>query len=227
MDEYAANDTVAKPDLFAPFLRAVRPTIALAAAITGTAYFVVGLVAVFWLSFSTGANPSRVLFFAELPSDFVETLKTGSLPFANAFGNVGVVAALACLYGFIQLVTAAAIMLPMDYSRPFAMQAGIAGFFWAYVITLLLLGELALDFRVLLGALRILWILAIFGLIERVKYAYPSHWRGAGQFPLLADGVFALMAGLIIQQGLGDGYAAALSGIIFVIVYFGFMVLFE
>jgi hypothetical protein len=223
MVEHAANDRDAHPQPKVWF-RAIRPTLALSAACIGGVFFCAGVIGAGVHAILTGADPVKTLLFATISPRLTQALESGSVPFHIAFAEPTVLAGLTALYGLLLLVLAASVMLPMRHDKPFAMQAGIAGFFWAYLLTLLALGELALDARIVPGVARMFWILLLYAAVERLKYAYPPQWRGAEQFPMLADGMFALAATSIIQQGLPKGYDAALSGPLFILIFFVFMV---
>jgi hypothetical protein len=224
MVEQAANDDGGAGRQAKVWFRAARPTLALSAVCVGAVFFCAGLIGAGVHVILTGADPVRTLLFATVSPRLAQALERGFVPFHVAFTEPTVLAGLATLYGLFLLVVACSVMLPMRQDKPFALQAGVAGFFWAYLLTLLVLGELALDARVVPGVARMLWILLLYALIERLKYAYPPLWRGVDQFPMLADGMFALAATTIIQQGLPKGYDAALSGPLFILISFVFMV---
>ncbi|QNQ10741.1 ClpXP protease specificity-enhancing factor SspB [Sphingomonas alpina] len=218
--EFSLSDKLEK------LLAGVKPSLALGIMLTALVWALISPVLIYLASAQHQIPANKILFFAYLSPDILAALKTGYVPVATLLSDLPLLAGLVALWATTLAITALAVALPMHDHKPMHMQAGIAGFFYAYVVTLLIYGGFTISYRYVPGILRILWIVLLFGLGERLKRAYPPNSMGAMYFPQVVDGLFAIAASLIIAQGIDKTYDQALSGAAFVLIYFAIMLLF-
>jgi hypothetical protein len=169
---------------------------------------------------------THIVFFSYLTTDLLSALKTGHVPMSAVLSDASLLGGLGALWASALAVTGIALILPMKDDRPMHMQASIAGFFYAYVAMLLVYGGITLSARYVPGMLRVLWIVILFALSERAKRACSPSRASTEYVRAMADGLFAIGASFIIAQGIDKTYDEALSGPVFVLVYFGIMLLF-
>jgi hypothetical protein len=225
-EETAEVDDSLQSKALVQFATSYKPSLALAALLTSIVWAIVSSVLIFLASREQRVSPEQIAFFSYLSPNFLAALKAGHVPVAGLFSDKSLLGGLGALWSAGTAVTGISLLLPMHDDKPMHMQAGIKGFFYAYVLTLLIYGGLTISYRYVPGLLRLSWIILLYAVGERLKRAYPPKRVGSEYFPQVIDGLFAISASFIIAQGIDKAYDQALSGPVFVLIYFAIMLLF-
>ncbi|MDE3178988.1 MAG: hypothetical protein KGM47_04935 [Acidobacteriota bacterium] len=208
-------------------IREFLASFALAARVLGSIILFFSLIVIWNEANRYRVSIEGILFFSYLSPRLLDGIHRGYISFSTVIADYPVLGGLSALYGSLLLVVSFWFTIPFRDKNPYFVKVSLVGFAWSYIITLFIYGELALDYRLIPGMLRILWICLLFLVAERAKRTYPAAWKGEEHFRGLVDGLFALGATLIIQHGLDKQYDRALSGPIFLIVFFIFMSFFS
>ncbi|MFD3264022.1 ClpXP protease specificity-enhancing factor SspB [Phenylobacterium ferrooxidans] len=204
----------------------IKPSLAIAVFLTAATLAVASSALILVAAYDHKVPATHIAFFSYISPQLMAAFKAGHIPLSTFLTDKAILGGLSALWSALLAVTALSLVLPMHDPKPMHMQAGIRGFFFAYVIVLLIYGGFTISFRYLPGVLRILWIIVVYALGERLKRAYPPKRMGAEHFSQMVDGLFAIAASLIIAQGIDKTYDQALSGPAYVLIYFLIMLVF-
>lgn len=204
----------------------IKPSLAIAVFLTAAILAVASCALILVAAHDHEVPATHIAFFSYISPNLMAAFKAGHVPLSTFLTDKAILGGLSAVWSALLAVTALSLVLPMHDPKPMQMQAAIRGFFFAYVIVLLIYGGFTISFRYLPGVLRILWIIVIYALGERLKRAYPPKRMGAEHFSQMVDGLFAIAASLIIAQGIDKTYDQALSGPTYVLIYFLIMLVF-
>jgi hypothetical protein len=204
-----------------------RATLCGAAILPMVVYLIGGLITVLFLSQRLHVPPTHLMFASYLNPTLANEMRAGHVNFVTFYSTPTFLGGFALLYAGAMALLATSMVLPFKEETPLSMHLTLGGLIASYAATLLVYHVFRLDYSLVMGAYRAAWILLFLGLSERLKRSYSEEWAGVKYFGMTIDGIFALSATYVIKQGLDDRYDLALSGPLFLILFFLYMLVTE